>query len=91
MKKYYITVAAVLLALSLSACSFGGQTTDTTPETTTAPETQATTTAPEPSLPPVKPNVPEETEGRGSTDDTTDSANESLPEEAQRIRRRIMG
>lgn len=89
MKKYYAVFAAVLLALSMSACSFGGQNTETTPETTKAPETQAPTT--EATLPPVKPNVPEETEGRGSTDDTTDSPNETMPEDVERIRRRIMG
>lgn len=90
MKKYYITLTALLLALSLSACGGRRKEENTTP-TTTVPETQETTTMPTPSLPPIKPNVPEQTEGRGSTDDTTDSPNESLPEEAERIRRRIMG
>jgi len=91
MKKYFIAMAAVMLALSLSACGFGRRNKEDTRNTTTPPETQAATTMPAPTLPPVKPNVPQETESRGSTDDTTDSPNESLPEEARRIRRRIMG
>lgn len=90
MKKYYITLAALLLALCLTACGGRRQEKPTTP-TTMPPEIQETTTIPDPTLPPVKPNIPQETEGRGSTDDTIDSPNESLPEEAKRIRRRIMG
>ena len=90
MKKYYLAVIAALLALSMAACGSRKEKDNTTPATT-VPETQESTTMPAPTLPPVKPNVPEETEGRGSTDDTTDSPNESLPEEVERIRRRIMG
>ena len=89
MKKIYIAVCAALLTLTLNACGCTRQTEAPAPATT-VPETQETTTAPATTLPPVKPNVPEETEGRGSTDDTTDSPNESLPEEIDRMRRRIM-
>ena len=91
MKKYIITIVAVMLALSLSACGFGRRNKEETRDTTNAPEIQTPTTMPAPTLPPVTPNVPQETESRGSTDDITNSPNESLPEEARRIRRRIMG
>ena len=91
MKKFYLMACTALLAASLCACSFGRTntgTTDTTAQTTTQPTIQEPETTP--SMPPLKPNVPETTEGRGSTDDTTDSPNETLPEDAQRMRRRIM-
>lgn len=91
MKKYQIIVAILLLALSLNGCGCSRQESTEKPEATTIPETQAPTTMPAPTLPSVEPNVPEETEGRGSTDDTKDDKNESLPEEIERIRRRIMG
>ena len=91
MKKYQILTIVLALVLTLSACGSRRQTNETKPEATTFPETQAPTTMPAPTLPPVKPNVPQETEGRGSTDDTIDQENESLPNEMERIRRRIMG
>ena len=91
MKKYRFLAVILIIALSLSACGSRRQENNKNSEPTTIPETQAPTTMPAPSLPSVDPNVPEETEGRGSTDDTRDDKNESLPEEVQRIRRRIMG
>ena len=90
MKKYQFLAVILALVLTLSACGSRRQTNETEPKATT-PETQAPTTMPAPTLPPVKPNVPQETEGRGSTDDTNDQKNESLPNEMERIRRRIMG
>ena len=88
MKIFYI-LAAVFLTLSLCGCKRTA-TNDTMKEPTTIPETQPQTTAPVPTIPPIEPNVPGVTEGRGSTDDTTDNKNETLPEEMERIRRRIM-
>lgn len=89
MKKLYIAICVAALTLTLNACGCSRQTEETAP-VTTVPETQETTTMPAPTIPPIKPNVPEETEGRGSTDDTTDAPNETLPEEIDRMRRRIM-
>ena len=89
MKKYLCAIGAIALALSLCGCGCGRTDTAVVPETTQETTTQPETTMP--TLPPVKPNIPEETENRGSTDDTSDAANETLPEEIDRMRRRILG
>ncbi len=75
MKKFYLMACALALAASLCACSFGGQDAAKEPETT-QPTTQEPTTIP--SMPPLQPNVPETTEGRGSTDDKQDEPNEGM-------------
>ena len=90
MKKYKILVTILAIVLTLSACGNRRHTNETKPEST-IPETQTPTTMPAPTLPSVKPNIPQETESRGSTDDTNDDKNESLPDEIKRIRRRIIG
>ena len=89
MKKYQILAMILAIVLTLSACGSRRHTNETKTEVTTIPETQFPSTMP--TLPSVKPNVPQETESRGSTDDTKDDKNESLPDEINRIRRRIMG
>lgn len=87
--KTLISILTVLaLTLTLCACSFGN-TENTEPETTKAPETTAPTSMP--TLPTVQPNVPETTEGRGSTDDKEDDPNETIGDDlGERMRRRIM-
>lgn len=90
MKKYLITMIVLALAISLCGCNMGGA--DSTPETTEATEKRETEPpVTVPSLPPLQPNIPEETDNRGSTDDTTDAPNETLPEDMNRMRRKILG
>ena len=84
MKRFYVLVLSILLIGSLCGCSMRNDgviedTTKQTTETTQAP-TENTTV----------PKVPETTESRGSTDDKPDDENESLPEEVEKIRRRLL-
>lgn len=94
MKKLFSIVFVLALSLSLCACSMGGTSHEPAPETTVAPTTEKPSEKPsemptEDSILP-KPNVPDTTESRGSTDDSEDSKNETLPEEVDRMRRRLI-
>lgn len=84
MKRFYVFLLSLVMICSLCGCAMSGTndnstTTEPTQESTESP-TENTTSA----------TVPETTESRGSTDDKPDDENESLPEDVERIRRRLL-